>query len=328
MSQNTPTTENQEIDLGSLFKKIEQFFINLIAKAFSFLNFIKRNSIKLIALVVVGFVIGFVLDTYSKKYSTETIVTYNHISPDYLYSKIDLIKTKIFAQDSTFFKQIGLTNYKSISYIEIEPIIDIYSFINSNTALANNAQNTQNFEMIKLLSETSDIEKVLKDKVTSKNYPFQTIKILSKEKLNSNQIKAIFNYLNADDYYKKILNTNLENIKQETLNNEGVIKQIDTLIKNMSNNIKTQKAATIQVGGDKNQIAELITQKRELTQTNLYNKLRLINQSYIVKDLSTVANTTYTKGINDKLKLIFPFLLVVGFFAFHFFRYFKTKYNV
>lgn len=327
MSENTQYTDNQEIDLGNLFKKIEQFFISLISKVFQFLNFVKRNMLKLIAIVVIGFAIGLLLDNYTKKYNTEIIVNANYVSPDFLYSKVDLIQSKILAKDSAFFNKIGVKNYKSISKIEIEPIIDIYSFINNNTAIASNAQNTQNFEMIKLLSETSDIEKVLKDKLTSKNYPFQVINIISKTKLNLGQTKAIFDYLNSDEYYKKILDTSLENIKQETINNNIEIKELDTLIKIMAKNLEHQKSATIQIGGEKNQIADLISQKRLLMENNLNNKLRLINQSYIVKDLSTVANKTYNKGINDKLKLIIPFLLLVTFFAYHFFNNIKAKYT-
>lgn len=328
MSEQTPQQDNQEIDLGAIFGQIRTAFLSLIKGFFNFIAFLKRNAIILIGLFIAGVVIGFLLDNYKKKYVTETIVTTNQISPDYLYSKIDFLQSKVFSSDSVFFNKIGVKDYKSIENIEIEPIIDIYSFINSNTAIANNAQNTQNFEMIKLLSESSDLDKVLKDELTSKNYPFQTIKIISGKKINPTQTKAIFDYLNSDEYYKNLLKISLENIKQETINNEITVKQLDTLIMNMSANIKNQKTATIQIGGEKSQVADLISQKRDLLQTNLNNKLRLITQAYIVKDLSTVSNKTYTKGVNNKLKLIFPVLFLAIFFVYHYFKQLKKKHSI
>ena len=67
------------------------------------------------------------------------------------------------------------------------------------------SQNTQNFELVKLLSDNGDINKVIKDKVTSKNYYHHTLHIVSNGFIsNKNTIIPILNYLNSNEYFQEI----------------------------------------------------------------------------------------------------------------------------
>ena len=97
----------------------------------------------------------------------------------------------------------------------------------SNTSynVANNAQNSQNFEMLKLMSEKGDINKIIKDEVTSKNYYFQQINIFSKDKVEEKDINSVITYLNKDAYFDSILHLNISNIK------ERIVKMILLLSK-------------------------------------------------------------------------------------------------
>ena len=103
-----------------------------------------------------------------------------------------------------FFKSIGISNTENILNIKIEPIIDIYAFVNTSQAIAENAQNTQNFELMRLLAESEDINKVIEDEKTSKNYPHHKISIVTLNKIQDKEvIKPILKYLNSDEYLNK-----------------------------------------------------------------------------------------------------------------------------
>ncbi|MBC7641602.1 MAG: hypothetical protein H7174_04590, partial [Flavobacterium sp.] len=162
--------ENQEIDLSLLTKKISGFFDSVLMSVFKSIQFLKKNIIIIGVLFVLGATLGYLLDESTAVYDQEIIVSPNFGSVDYLYSKIDLLNSKLKNNDTIFLKSIGIKNPKKIISLSIEPVVDIYTFVNNNTAIATNAQNTQNFELVKLLSEDGDIKKVIKDKLTSKNY--------------------------------------------------------------------------------------------------------------------------------------------------------------
>ena len=142
----------------------------------------------IIQLTLVGAGLGLYLDTATEQFSNEMVVIPNFESTDYLYTKIDLIQSKIKERDTVFLKSIGISSPKNVVQIEIEPIIDIYSFINKSRPITDNAQSSQNFELVKLLSEDGDIKKVVTDKITSKNYANHKISIKTKDKI-SNKMK-------------------------------------------------------------------------------------------------------------------------------------------
>jgi hypothetical protein len=86
--------------------------------------------------------------------------------------------------------------------------------VNSNTSLANNAQNTQNFELVKLLSEDGDINKVIREKTTSKNYGRHIIHISTKGFVtNKSMIEPLMTYLNQNEYYQNVQNVYVNNNK-------------------------------------------------------------------------------------------------------------------
>ena len=131
------------------------------------------------------------LSSYSSSYTLK-FTNYNLL----LYSKIDLLESKIKEKDTLFLKSIGIDKPKSLILIEIEPVVDIYTFVN-NGYDKSIAQNSANFELVKLLAEDGDIKKIINDKVTSKNYSSHKILIRTKGfVLDSRVIVPILNFLN------------------------------------------------------------------------------------------------------------------------------------
>ena len=327
MSTIPQNNDNQEIDLSQISNKIGNFFENISTSIFRGILFIKKKLFILIALFIIGAVGGYYLDANLKSYNHEISVSPNFGSTDYLYSKIDLLDSKIKERDTLFLKSIGIKNPKSLVSIEIDPIIDIYSFVNNNTVIATNAQNTQNFELVKLLSEDGDINKVIKDKLTSKNYSHHTIQIVTNSLIsNKSTIDPLLAYLDESVYFKQIQKTYLDNIKIKMNQNEGIIEQIDNMLNQFSSlTASNQKSDKLVYYNENTQLNEIIKTKYSLVEEIGNQRLNLINFNEIIKKNTSVLNVKNSKGLNNKMKLMLPLFLIFCFFAFTIFISFYRK---
>ena len=95
-------SDNQEIDLFQISKKIGVFFENISTSIFRGFLFLKRNLIIISILFIIGVVLGLYLDKTNKVYENKLYVQPNFGSVDYLYSKIELIDSKIRDNDTEF----------------------------------------------------------------------------------------------------------------------------------------------------------------------------------------------------------------------------------
>ena len=330
MSENTTNqSDDQEIDLGMVLKKIGNFFEGVAMAIFKGILFVKKNSIILISLILMGYGLGFYFDK-STPYEHEIIVAPNMGGTDYLYSKIKLLSSKLEENDLPFFNSIGIKNPQKIVLIEIDPIIDIYSFVNNSSVIASN---TQKFELFKLLAEGGDINNVIKDKVTSKNYPNHKIHIVTTSKTsNSEIITPLLKFLNTDQYLNKILTISEENIRNKMKKNEELITQTDSLIRILTINLsKNQKGSNLVYNNENNQFNSFFELKINLINELAIQRIQLFNNDQIIKDISTVINIKDKKGIDNKLKLIIPGLFILLFILINvfirFYRNQEKKYN-
>ena len=156
MSTNS---QDQEIDLGQIFKSIKGFFESISDRFFEFILFLKKNSIVIIILLILGFALGYFLDQKNKAYEHEIIVSPNFGSADYLYAKINLLNSKKREKDTIFLHSIGIKDVKHFSKIEIEPIVDVYKFIDNNSyEIFIPYQSVKNYS-----STTKKLKKIFKD---------------------------------------------------------------------------------------------------------------------------------------------------------------------
>jgi len=323
---NQNEQQNQEIDLGMVFKKIGDFFEGIAMSIFKGILFVKKNAIVLISLIIIGIGLGYFFDDVTKSYDHEIIVSPNFGSTDYLYAKIDLLASKVKEKDIAFLKRIGIEDPEKIVLVEVDPVIDIYSFVNNNTAIATNAQNTQNFELMKLLAEESDVNKVIKDKLTSKNYPYHIIHIVSNGYLSEQKtIQPILDYLNESQHFENIQKTLTNNIKIKMRKNEEIISQIDNIINNFSSKMNNNAQSNNLVYYNENtQINDVIKNKNALIVELGDQRMELINFNKIIKKTSSVVNVKSTKKLNDKLKFLLPIVLV---FLYVFYSLFLSFYR-
>jgi len=316
MSTTPPNaSDNQEIDLSQILKRISQGYQSFLSWIFNCIQFLIRNLVYFVVLGFMGLLIGYFLDKGSKVYEHEIYVSPNFGSTNLLYSKIDLLESKITDRDTVFLKSIGIKEPKSITLIEIEPIIDIYGFVNERTNTVSNAQNTQNFELLKLLSESADINKIIKEDLTGRNYGTHLIHIVSKGKINKEEvINPILGYLNNETFYKELQKEFIATIYNKIAKNDEMIKQIDAILEDFSSNSNSsQKNDRLIYYNENTQLNEILNTKNELITNQGELRVQLISVTKIIKEKSTVLNVRKTEIIFLKMKFIIPIVLIFSF---------------
>ncbi|MFY0483723.1 hypothetical protein ACI6PS_14080 [Flavobacterium sp. PLA-1-15] len=281
------------------------------AFVFNTIRFFIKNAIVIFILFVLGVGIGYFFDSKEKFYNHELIVIPNFSSTDYLYSKVDLINSKINERDTLFLQSLGLKYPKNISKLKIEPIVDPYNFIRDSE---------ENFDLIKLMSEDGSIDKVLKDRITSKNYMYHVITFSTKGKITkANTIDPLLSSFNNSSYYKIIQEKIIENVKQKMQYNEQTLGQINALLDRFSDNKGTNNVNLVYYN-ENTQIEEVLQTKNNLITEQGNRRLELVNYEKIVKDVSNITNIEKPSSS----KIIFPFILVfiyvIGKLLFLFYR--------
>ncbi len=321
MNKNQPNNqEDQEIDLTQISKKIGRLFEWINTFLFRCIQFFVKNAIVILILLAIGVGLGFYLDVTKKTYDHQIIVTPNFESTDYLYSKIDLIESKIKEQDTVFLKEIvGIKNPKEILKIEIKPITDVYKFIENKT---------ENFELIKLMAEGGDIKKILEDNLTSKNYSLHTITFKTKKQTDITEtVQPILIYLNETDYYKKVQKETVNNIQIKMIQNDTIISQINGVLNGFSNMVNgAQKSDKLVYYNENTQLNDVIKTKETLINEQGIHRIELVGLDKIIKDNSSTLNIENTNSVNGKLKLVLPVLFLLSFILIRLFlAYYKIQ---
>lgn len=309
------TSQEQEIDLSQIGKSISKIFQNLINKCFDVIFFIQKKIIIVGILFVLGVVLGFLFDK-KPHYNHEIIVIPNFGSNDYLYEKVNLISAKLKEKDEAFFKTIGISDVDNFSSIEIKPISGIYNFINSESQKSN-------FEFIKLMAEDGEIDKIIKDDLTSRNFYLHAINISTNNAFEKKDlIDPILKYLQQTDYFTKLQKVYQDNLVEKVEANKLLITQIDQLIVTLSQSKSVGGVTISQNSG----LTELINKKDALINENQMLAIHKLEYDKVIKDQNISLNQINTKGTNNKMKLILPFLFVIFYLSgYWFYQVYKQQ---
>lgn len=309
---------DQEIDLDQLSKRIGNKIQSFIDWIFDGILFIRKNIIVIGILIIIGAALGFYMDSKTKIYDHQVIVTPNFGSTDYLYSKIGLINAKIKEGDSTFLASIGIKEARKFSKIEIEPIVDIYRFISTND---------QNFEMLKLMAEDGDLTKIIEDNATSKNYMYHMVSYTTRGVTTEDQtLTPLLNYLNDSEFYVRIQKEHLSNITTKIKENDSIISQINGVMNQFTKTVGTnQKSDKLVYYNENTQLNDVIKTKEALITEQGNKRLELVTSDRIIKDNSYTLNVLNTKSTNGKMKLVLPILFIGLFVLFGMFRSFYRR---
>jgi hypothetical protein len=168
------------------------------------------------------------------------------------------------------------------------------------------------------MAEDGDLEKILGDDLTSKNYPYHIINFSTTNQTTEEETtQPILAFLNNSNYYKSIQKEYVNNIKLKMNANDSTISQINGLLNDFSNTTSNnQKSDKLVYYNENNQLNEIIKTKDLLVEEQGGHKINLINYDATIKVVSSTINIKNTKGLNGKMKLVLPFLLISLFFIF------------
>lgn len=317
MSTKNHKLENEdEINLTQLASGISHFFGRISRNIFKSIRFFVQNKWTLSLLLVAGFATGVLIESIKTSYDHYILAQPNFGSTDYLYAKVDELNAKIKEQDTVYLKSIGFKNPKDIFKIEVKPVIDVYKFVNMSE---------QNFELIKLMADDSDIKKIIEETPTSKNYTYHLIHISTKQKTNRSLLVApILAYLNDSDFYHKIQKEYTNNVELKIKANEALIAQIDGYLNGLAIGSPASAGEKMVFYTEKTQLNDVIETKDKLVKEQGYLRIEKVSIDKIIKDNFISINTEASGKLNSAMKFILPFLFV-GLFIFgktllHFYR--------
>jgi hypothetical protein len=304
--------DNQEIDLGKVFSNINEGVQGIF---FNAIKFVLKNKLLLALLFVLGAALGFFIDS-RPTYKHELVLLPNYGVVDYLYTKNDQFNSlKTVDKNNVLEKKYQLKKRKKIGNFKLEPINDIYGFIRYDE---------KSFEFLKLMAEDGSIKKIIDEEVTSKNYSKHRLLFSSSEIITEKEIvKPYLDFLNDDVFLNKIRVQSQENLENKIRQNDTIIKQIDDVLKKYGTGQTV--SGSLSISGENVPLDQLIELKDKYIYENSQSKISKLSDHVLVKDYSVILNIKDTKGLNGKMKFVFPILFVLLFAIVSFSKNFYLK---
>lgn len=312
MGQNNTS---EEIDLGYLFKKSNDFFKSVIRSFFLVLEFFKKYLIIVLVLLIVGFGIGYYKDSKAvKTYNNELIVIPNFESVNYLYDKVEAINLKVRAGDTVFMQKVLDTNFRSLRGIKIEPVVDLYSFI---------SKSRENIDIFRIVSDKQNFNEYIEEFANSKYYKYHKMSVAIKgDKASEQIIEDLMGYLNNNEHlieYKKIYQEAKEKELKEYYN---MVTQVDSLIKASATSKNTPSSVEVVTNNDQHY---LFDRKMTFLKDIVKLKMEQLDYSESIKLVNADYNLTNKRFLNFSNKVKYPIFLVLIFSGFFFTLYLLRK---
>ena len=321
---STNQTNNEEVDLGNLFKIIGKGFKNLFNAVGQFLKsifhyfilallFLRNNALKLGIAMFIGAAIGLYLDlTKPKQFSSTMIVEPNFKSAQQLYKNINFYHELVKQKDSSMLAsvlKVPVNEAAKLKGFYIEPI-------------RNENEKYQFFDDFIQEVDTSTVKNInikeFKNAFTDYDYKYHQIKVVS---LNNNIFEKlslpIIISIENNQYFKNQKKINDENLVQ----NENVLvkslQEVDTLRKiyNKVLIIEANKEAlgtniTLAQGAKKTNEIQLFKESLELNEELIGNNKEKAETTEIINVVSTFSKV----GVKERgLQKKWTFVLGIGF---------------
>ena len=216
--------ENEELDIIVLIEKIKLMLLSILLQIFrrskNFLSEWKR----LLAVILVGVLLGYFLTDNDKPSSKEAtvLVKINFDAGNYVYDKVDLINLKISSQDTDFFTQeIKLNEDETIDEVSISPVIDIKDIMAKDIQANEIRALFENLEYEDGFSVTEGFKS---------DYDYHFIKVNVSNNSSIETINKVIDYFNNNPLFAELKERNLQRISSIISDNEQTIKQIDKLL--------------------------------------------------------------------------------------------------
>lgn len=305
MSQTT----NDEIDLIYVIQKIKALIKNWIVLLFKALDFCLKYWYILLALVVIGFGLGYYqVKNAAQKQNALTVVKVNYELQSYVYNAIESYNIKAREYDSLYLKKIGFNPYSpQIKEISIEPIVDFRDIFEEYK------YNDRSLEMfLRNVDFDGDEEEPLRE-LFSKKYNYYELLFKLSSKATSKDVEKFISHLNKEPklqaYKEQAKKTLIANVAE----NDTSISLINNILKSYVATENTE-LPRLQVDTDLAiNTNTLLDAKQEIQKNNQKQKNELILAQDIVVPLQDTVVRKSQKVFKDKKYIIYPILFVFGF---------------
>src|SRR5690606_12372406 len=167
-----------------------------------------------------------------------------------------------------------------ITKVEIEPIVDIYQFIN---------EGYNNLEIAKYLSENNlQLTKYEEDSDVEKFYKYHLMTIYTNEEdPNAKIVKDFINELNRDEYFLALQKIEQKNLEREIEEYDSTIREVNKIFAKLGSPSEKTGDMNIEMYSELN---DLINGKKSLLRDYGEMKANQLEQTKIVYDASILSN--------------------------------------
>ena len=216
--------ENEELDIIVLIEKIKLMLLSVFLQIFRRSKNFLLEWKRLLAVILVGVLLGYFLTDNDKPPSKEAtvLVKINFDAGNYVYDTVDLINLKISSEDTDFFTQeIKLNEDETIDEVSISPVIDIKDIMAKDIQANEIRALFENLEYEDGFSVTEGFKS---------DYDYHFIKVNVSNNSSIETIKKVIDYFNNNPLFAELKERNLQRISSIISDNEQTIKQIDKLL--------------------------------------------------------------------------------------------------
>lgn len=296
-NQNT----SQEIDMRYVKNQLTGITDSIGIRFVKFIKFLIKNSIAILALIIVGVVVGYFIDSKKAEvYKHEVVIVPNFGSNAYLYEKIKNLKPK---------------EYENILSVEVTPVIDLHHFlsITQNLRIAEfMGQNNVNFTQHKPGSQTEII------------YKYHTLTIYTNiEDTDKSIVNNFLSELNQEEYFLKRQEIEKEITSREIEENRLSIDNINTIFEKLGGFAPTTGKSDLNIEMYP-EINSLLYSKTNLIDNLSRLEITQFEQSKVFYDVTHISNIK-VKSISKAILL--PVVLLLLFFLSAFMITSYRRYN-
>lgn len=304
------TNKHEEIDLFYVFDKIRDFYHGMLANFYRFVQFLKRNWLILLVIIVGGYFAGKFWQSFNRpKKEAILIVQNNFDSSNYVYNAVEMLARKSGQEDTIFLKKIGINHeVTTILEISIEPVVNIMDLMDKTLPSDRNLDT--------YLAQVDIEEDLLTSELYYPEYKYHklTLRLQTSDK---KIIEKIVNYLNSDDKFNQIKAIQVAETQLHVQRNEKSIESIDGILAaNTISNQEVKSPTDIYLNTSmNNNLHQLVEKKNELIEENKMLKSELVKYDQVV----TVINDPqlyFTDDFFDAKKILLPAFLLFVFVAY------------
>ena len=298
---------SDEIDLISLLNSIKKGFRNLLISFYHFTQFLLRNWIVILVLLIIGIALGYWKDSTAEiGKESSLILKVNLDDASYLYDVVEKLNRKIADRDSVFLKKHGLYDGRAlIKGVELTPIIDL-----DNIARSYRPSDNRNLGLF--FDNVQENTEKFNEEVKYKSRKQKAYIHLSHD-ASHQSIENFIAYLNSNKLLKKLHENYVKGLEDRIKKKEEMIVQIDRVIASMSNRESTSSEINF---NSQSSAADLFTNKNAFSSDIYKAKEDLLTADNNIVVLND--NLMYNEEIGSfsKKKLIYPLGLIILFTLF------------